>query len=113
MTFDNGVDGAVKPLLTHSSRDVLLIQEVGYESGAFPVLPKPQDFLDYAVLFRVHNEFAIKPVVAVGEDRRPHLLRPRCFLLRTFDRPPKCVATGRERLADGGFGETRFCFYLA
>lgn len=103
----------MEPSFAHAGGDVLLIQKIGYESGAFAVLPKPQDFLDYAVLFRVHDEFAIKPVVAVREDRRPHLLGPRYFLLRTFDRPPKCEAARGERLADGCFGETRFRFYLA
>lgn len=103
----------MEPSLAHAGGDALVIQKIGYESCAFAVPPEPQDFLDHPVLFRVHDELAIKPVVAVGEDRRPHLLGPRCFHLRTFARPPKCVATRCERLADGGFGEIRFRFYLA
>ncbi len=103
----------MEPPLAHAGRNALLIQHVGDESGAFAIIPKAQDFLDHAALLRVHDELAVKPVVSVREDRGPHLLGPRCFLLRTFDRPSKCVATGCEGLADGRFRETRFRFYFA
>lgn len=113
MTLDNGVDGAVKPSLTHSSGNPLLIESVGNDPGTNTFLPELYDFLDHTVLFWVYDERSIEPIVSIGEDRRTNLCGPLRVLLRSFGGTSKCVAVRGERLADRCLCEAGLLLYLA
>ena len=74
LTFDARADGTMEPSFTHPGRHLLIIKMIRDGREAHARLPQLLDFKDDLILARIHDEFALEPCIAVGEDGRTYFL---------------------------------------
>src|SRR6202011_672842 len=72
VTFDDGVDGAVKPFLGHTSWHLLPVEMIRNGCKTFPRIPQLHDLEDDFVFMWIHDKFALQPRITVRQDRRTH-----------------------------------------